>query len=192
MTGKSHVTIGVVTYASIWVHAIGSISAPNLGGTHSALALPVALSFVLLGSLLPDIDHPEGSLANEEVIGIPILKPLSLLIGAIFGHRGITHSILALVGVIALGQAPMLPWAWANLGWLIGWGYAFHLIADALTKQGIPLFWPLPMTVGFPPMRSLRFRTGTWREGFTVSVLTLACVANAVAPYLPQLTSTGQ
>lgn len=188
MTGKSHVTVGVVTYASVWAHPLGVVSAPLLGGAHSALALPVALALVLLGSLLPDIDHPEGSLANEEVIGLPVLKPLAWLIGTIFGHRGVTHSLLALAAVIALGEAPMLPWAWANLGWLIGWGYASHLVADAMTKQGVPLLWPLPLHVGLPPFRSLRFRTGTWREGFTVAVLTLLCVANVVGRYLPWTT----
>lgn len=192
MTGKSHATIGVVTYASVWANALGALHAPVLGGTHSVLALPVALSLVLLGALLPDIDHPESSLANEEVIGIPVLKPLAWLIGRVFGHRGITHSLVALVAVIALGQAPMLPWAWANLGWLIGWGYASHLVADALTKQGIPLFWPLPASVGFPPLRGLRFRTGTWREGFVVAALTLACLANALGPHLPRLTGPAQ
>ena len=35
--------------------------------------------------------------------------------------------------------------------------------------------------VGFPPLRQLRFTTGTWREGLIVGALTLACLANALA-----------
>src|SRR4051812_11343561 len=106
MTGKSHMTIGVVTYASLWAYPLGWVDVPLLVNTRSALALPVALALVLLGSLLPDLDHSEGRLANERILGIPVLKPLSWLIGAIFGHRGATHSLLALAGLVALGELP--------------------------------------------------------------------------------------
>ncbi len=184
MTGKSHVTIGLLTYTSLWAHSIGPFNAPLLGGTRSVLALPVALAIVALASLLPDLDHPEGRLANERVLGIPILKPFAWIIHAIFGHRGVTHSLLVLVGIVLLGNLPGLPWAWANLGLLVGWGYAFHLLADSLTKSGIPLLWPLDFRFGLPPIRSLRFATGSWREGFTVAFLTLACIANAVRYFL--------
>jgi membrane-bound metal-dependent hydrolase YbcI (DUF457 family) len=191
MTGKSHVTIGVVTYASLWAHPLGAIElpllarqfgpvgAPLLANTHSVLALPIALALVTLGALLPDLDHPDGRLANERVFGIPVLKPFAWLLGKIFGHRGATHSLLALAGLIALGEVSLLPWAWAHLGLIIGWGYAFHLLADMLTKRGVPLLWPLGWDFGFPPFRALRFTTGTWPEALIVAFLTLACFANA-------------
>jgi inner membrane protein len=118
-------------------------------------------------------------LANERFLGLPLLKPLSWLISAIFGHRGATHSLLALAGIVALGELPFLPWAWAHLGLLVGWGYAFHLLADGLTKSGVPLLWPLDLRFGFPPLRGLRFTTGTWREGLVVAFLSVACLANA-------------
>jgi inner membrane protein len=183
MTGKSHVTIGVVTYASLWLQPIERVGAPTLAGTGSALALPVALALVVLGSLLPDLDHDDGQLANARILGVPLLKPLSWLIGALFGHRGATHSALALGGLIALGELPFLPWAWANLGFLLGWGYAFHLLADALTKSGIPLLWPLDRRFGFPPFRALRFTTGTWPETLIVALLTVAGLANAARAF---------
>ena len=99
---------------------------------------------------------------------------------AVAFHRGPTHSLLALAALLLLGQWPGLPWAAGNFGWLLGWGFALHLAADALTKSGIPLFWPLRPRVGFPPVRQLRFTTGTWREGLIVGALTLACLANAL------------
>jgi membrane-bound metal-dependent hydrolase YbcI (DUF457 family) len=199
VTGKSHITIGLVTYASLWVQPLGPLHAPLLGGSSSVLALPVALAVVAFGSLLPDIDHPDSSLANEKVIGIPIFLPLAWVIGKVFGHRGVTHSLLAVAGLIALGQVSQLPWAslnfdwlraagealrfvWTdlNLGWLIVWGYAWHMAADALTRSGIPLFWPLPSRFGFPPIRALRFTTDTWPEYLVVVALAVACVANAL------------
>lgn len=182
MTGKSHLTIGVVTYASLWLHPLGPVRAPLLGGSALWAALPAALLAVAFGALLPDIDHPDGMLAHETVLGVPILKPFAWGIGAVFGHRGPTHSLLALLAILALGGWPALPWAALNLGWLVGWGYASHLAADALTKSGIPLFWPLRVRVGFPPLRALRFTTGTWPEGLIVGLLTIACLANAFGP----------
>lgn len=202
MTGKSHVTVGIVTYASLWVQPLGPLHAPLLGGSASLLALPVALAVVAFGSLLPDIDHPDSSLANEKVIGIPVFLPLAWLIGKFFGHRGVTHSLLAVAALVAIGQLSQLPWAalgpdwlraaggalrlvWAelNLGWLIVWGYVAHLAADALTRSGIPLFWPLPARFGFPPIRRLRFTTDTWPEYLVVLSLTLACCANALRQF---------
>ncbi|MFN8514844.1 MAG: metal-dependent hydrolase [Thermomicrobiales bacterium] len=199
MTGKSHMTIGLVTYASLWVQPLGPFHAPLLGGSRSLLAVPVALAIVAFGSLLPDIDHPDSSLANEKVIGLPIFLPFAWVIGKIFGHRGVTHSLLAVAGLIALGKVSQLPWealnldwlraagealryVWTdlNLGWLIVWGYAWHMAADALTRSGIPLFWPLPARFGIPPVRRLRFTTDTWPEYLYVTALAIACIGNAL------------
>ncbi len=204
MTGKSHVTIGVITYATLWIQPLGGINVPLLADTHSVIALPIALALVLLGSLLPDLDHRDGRLANERILGVPLLKPFAWLINKVFGHRGATHSLLALAGIVVIGELLFLPWIWAHLvgvfatigialsgdvplvpwrgahlGLLLGWGYAFHLLADGFTKAGVPLLWPLDNRFGIPPFRSLRFTTGTWREGLTVACLTIACLVNA-------------
>lgn len=186
MTGKSHLTIGVVTYASIWLQPLPFFHAPLLGNLSSPAVLPVALFLVAIGSLLPDLDHPDGRLANERLLGLPLLKPLAWLIHAIFGHRGATHSLLALAGIILAGELPFLPWAPLHLGFLLGWGYALHLVADGLTKSGVPLLWPLEYRAGFPPSRRLRFTTGTWREGVVVFFLILACSANVLERFWRQ------
>lgn len=184
MTGKSHLTIGLVTYAAVWARPLGAFGAPPFGGSPTAATLPVALLAVALGALLPDIDHPSGAIAREEVAGVAVFKPFAWGIGAVFGHRGPTHSLLALAALLALGQWPAAPWAWLNLGWLVGWGYATHLAADALTKSGVPLFWPLAARFGLPPVRRLRFVTGTWREGLIVGLLALTCFLYAIQPWL--------
>jgi inner membrane protein len=184
VTGKSHLTIGVVTYVSVWLGPLGPVMAPLFGGSRAALALPAAGLLVAFGALLPDIDHPRGALAQEEIAGVPVFKPLAWGIGTLFGHRGPTHSLLALAVVILFGQWPWAPWERANIGWLIGWGYASHLAADALTKSGVPLFWPLAARFGFPPVRALRLVTGSWREGVVVWLLTLACLLNVARPFL--------
>jgi inner membrane protein len=180
MKGKSHVTIGIVTSASVWAQPLGPLHAPLLADSPAPQGLLVGLLVVALGSLLPDIDHAEGTLARERVAGVPVFKLVAWGVGAVFGHRGPTHSLLALAALLLLGEFPWAPWAFANLGWLLGWGYALHLAADSLTKAGIPLFWPLPARFGLPPWRRLRLTTGSWREGVTVLALMIACIANAV------------
>lgn len=180
MKGTSHLTVGLATYASLWVHPTGPLAPPLFAGVSSLAVLPVALAVVALGSLLPDLDHTHGMLAGERVVGVRPLRPLAWTIGTVFGHRGPTHSLLALLGVLVLGQWWGFPWAWLNLGWLLGWGYALHLVADALTRAGVPLFWPLPARVGVPPVRRLRFTNGSWREGLIVGVVVLVCLLRLV------------
>jgi inner membrane protein len=184
VTGKSHLTIGLVTYASVWARPLGSFAAPLFASTTELPALPVALVLVALGALLPDIDHRRGALARERVAGVRVFSPVAWGVATVFGHRGPTHSALALAAIVALGQWPGAPWTWLGVGWLLGWGYALHLAADALTKSGVPLFWPLGARFGLPPARRLRFATGSWREGLLVGLLTLACFLNAARPWL--------
>jgi inner membrane protein len=89
---------------------------------------------VLLGSLLPDIDTYNSKLGRK----VPLL---SVLIKVIFGHRGITHSLLfvALVGIVS---SLLL----ANFSWLFVLGLTLgtlsHITGDFLTKSGVPLLAP--------------------------------------------------
>jgi len=47
-------------------------------------------------------------------------------------------------------------------------GYLSHLVADSLTKEGLPLFFPLKFKIGFPPIKSLRITTDSWVEKYLV------------------------
>jgi membrane-bound metal-dependent hydrolase YbcI (DUF457 family) len=235
VTGNSHVTVGVMTYAALWAlplgpvrlpgsyavspipgappigpvsAAIGPFGVPLLADVHSFPGLLIALLLVGFGALLPDVDHPEGRLVNSRFFGIEFFQIFPWLLASIafiyklltlpvtvvfkiagirlrghgfranFGHRGITHSLLALGSLVALGELPLFPWHWLHLGLLIGWGYASHLLADALTKQGVPLLWPLDRRFGFPPFRPLRLTTGTFTEYALVAALTVLCLIN--------------
>jgi membrane-bound metal-dependent hydrolase YbcI (DUF457 family) len=48
--------------------------------------------------------------------------------------------------------------------WAFMMGVASHLMADALTKEGVPFFFPIPIKLGFPPIKFLRITTGEWVE----------------------------
>lgn len=109
--------------ASWWVVALAT-GQPITGFNTLAAAL---------GGLLPDIDHPESVIGRRvRIISVPL--------ASIFGHRGFTHSLLAvaLIGAIAVhltlqGQSLLLP---------ICVGYLSHLLGDALSASGVPLLHP--------------------------------------------------
>lgn len=119
MMAGSHVVMG----AALWV-AVAKLSGQNP-------AEPQALAAAALGALLPDIDHPQ-SWAGRKVRVISV--PLSLLVG----HRGITHSLLAVVAGLALLATMTTQWMVAP----VVVGYLSHLAADGLTPSGVPLLWP--------------------------------------------------
>lgn len=239
MIGRSHLIVGVATYATIWCHPLGPLRAPRFPGTHdlpellaggsplawatSLAGLGIALLAVAIGALLPDLDEPDSRLANERVLGVRVLRPFATFMGATFGHRQATHSLLALAAVVVVGEFPLFAQlvaalgAWAggqllplaeprlgaetiallggswqflllvlerlsllHLGLIFGWGFASHLLADMLTKWGVPLLWPLGWDFGLPPFRSLRISTGTGQEAAYVTALILAAIFNAL------------
>ncbi|OGM58755.1 hypothetical protein A3A50_03140 [Candidatus Woesebacteria bacterium RIFCSPLOWO2_01_FULL_38_20] len=47
-------------------------------------------------------------------------------------------------------------------------GFISHLLADSLTKEGLPLFFPFSFKLGMPPISALRITTGSWAENFIV------------------------
>ncbi|MDK2932792.1 MAG: inner membrane protein [Clostridiales bacterium] len=88
---------------------------------------PLSLYFILggiIGSFLPDCDIATA--------------PAGWFIPAwIFvKHRTITHSVLAVIVISAIAYIIN-----RDFGSGIFIGYALHLIADAMTKMGLPYFW---------------------------------------------------
>nr|VUD22457.1 membrane protein [Salmonella sp. NCTC 7297] len=87
--------------------------------------------------LLPDIDHPKSFLGQR-------LKWVSKPIARAFGHRGFTHSLLAVFALLATFYLKV-PDTWiipadALQGMVLG--YLSHIVADMLTPAGVPLLWP--------------------------------------------------
>jgi inner membrane protein len=130
--------------------AAGAASALALSNLLHAPATQTTMFLAggVLGGLLPDIDHPASSLGRR-------VLPLSMMLAAIFGHRGITHSLIAAV-VVSLA-------AWYSLHGLdwrpghsapfvlgLSAGYLSHLLADWLTNTGVPLLWPMKRRFAAP------------------------------------------
>ncbi|MCU9923303.1 metal-dependent hydrolase [Aeromonas caviae] len=124
--------------------------------------VPMALA----SALLPDLDHPRSLLGRQ----LPwISGPLSRL----FGHRGFTHSLLAVgMGVWGLAQveAPWLLSGAVKDALIVG--YLSHLLGDWLTPMGIPLLWPWRQRFRLPglPLKS----GGGYERAFCLLTLALA------------------
>ncbi|ABO49380.1 membrane-bound metal-dependent hydrolase [Desulforamulus reducens MI-1] len=128
---------------------------------------PVLLAVAGVGSLLPDLDHPNSWIGNK----IPVLPTITR---GILGHRGALHSLAA---TLALGLLLGLFWG-KNLGIAVAAGYLAHLVGDMFTRSGVPLLWPLPIMVKLPLVR-----TGSILERFVVfPVMILGLVYWAVWP----------
>ncbi|TKI05602.1 metal-dependent hydrolase [Martelella alba] len=105
----------------------------------------------LLTCLLPDIDHPQSFLGQR-------LRWLSTPIARLFGHRGFTHSLLAIVAGVALFGLKFEPNRLIPLDALHGMiiGYLSHIFADMLTPAGVPLLWPCRWRFRLPIIVSVK------------------------------------
>lgn len=133
----------------------------------------VAGMAVFLGGLAPDLDEPSSALWQRLPAGAGTI--LGRIVAPVFGsHRFISHS---LVGLWLYGMLAKIMLAWMAtfvlvdmtiVWWAFMLGLGSHLVADALTKEGIPLLWPIPIKFGFPPLTMIRVKTGEWMEKLVV------------------------
>lgn len=89
------------------------------------------VSGLLLGSVLPDIDETKSWVGRRS-------QGIAFWVKLLFGHRGITHSGIAIAlcfYVIIAGYHPFLT--------ALCFGAASHIIADLFSRGGIPLLYPL-------------------------------------------------
>lgn len=126
----------------------------------------------LLTALLPDIDHPKSVLGQR-------LRWLSAPIARLFGHRGFTHSFLAIAAGVFFIQT-RLPPNWpipTDVYHAMIVGYLSHILADMLTPSGVPLLWPCRWRFRLPLLNSQK---GNQLERF----LCIACIGFSL--YQPQ------
>lgn len=126
MTGKTHFAMGIFSGLILYRYLALDMNSAALVGAAA------------IGALLPDLDAPASTLGRL----LPI-NPFSAL-----RHRGIMHSASILILGAALWYYNQQP-LW---GIFILAGYASHLLGDALTKQGIPFFYPIPLKLRLSPL----------------------------------------
>jgi membrane-bound metal-dependent hydrolase YbcI (DUF457 family) len=123
---------------------------PLLTHTLAALAVlfwsrrPFDLTMVVavaVAANLADVDTAYSHIGR-------LLYPLARLIERRFGHRTVTHSLLA-VGLLTAVSHALGGGFFFSLPWLWPWvpvAYASHLLVDMIAggKTGVPLLWPNP------------------------------------------------
>jgi len=137
--GHSHALIGL--------GAAVAINAAHPYIPHGLLPVAGCLTLSVIGGLLPDIDAPRSEISEK--VGC-----LGWFIRLFIKHRGPTHEpIVAVLLLVLCWRTPYL--------FALALGYASHLLADGLTKEGLPLFhrWRLHLLPKFA-----RFTTGTLPE----------------------------
>lgn len=160
MNYQAHRIGGVCTATVVSTLAYQS----TIGEVGTYVAIGLAMIGGSVGGLLPDIDHPTSRVGKR-------LSSISKIINTLFGHRGFTHSILAvllfayslfiltsIIPEVLIGF--YLPFA---LGLIVG--YASHLLLDMMTVSGIPLLYPFSKQ----SFRIAKFRTG--QDDLLVSIL---------------------
>jgi len=95
-------------------------------------------------------------------------RPFSTVVAAVLGHRGFTHSAMAVFGLVSLLVAAGYRHGTVSA---LAVGYLSHLAADMLTPRGLRLAWPLRRTWSLPICR-----TGSPMEGAIVFLLACAIV----------------
>ena len=191
MLGHSHVVIAAATWGAVWwkpvVFGTAVLSAPLVAPGADFPPLVATLAAVSIGALLPDIDHPQALLAQWKPAGRggplglwrfvrPLVLP-ALVVRETFGHRGAMHSVAAGVVVCTVVEYVAQLVGVPSFGAALAWGYAAHLLADMLTRRGVPLLWPLTRRrVSFP--RPVTVRTGGFGEA-----IYLAATGAVVALY---------
>jgi inner membrane protein len=166
MTAPTHIVTGLAT-----VVVVGLVT----GMTPDA----VSLMAIVFGSLAPDIDGTgvitrPGTILRQLIGRGPanlldaVFEFISAVVNLLFGHRGFIHSPLLAFSIFGLGGYLSKPW----LEWF-GIGYATHLLGDALTVGGIPIWSPFSsQRVSLSDMR-----TGSRAEyAVAVGLLLFTCV----------------
>lgn len=164
MTGRTH------DLAAFTALTIVFISLPEIPEMSMATAI-AAFSANFIGGLFPDIDQPTSDLWDNFRLGPYVAK---VIVPALGGHRHISHSIF---GVCAIGFLSYHLLQFLStiilIDMYIVWctfmiGILSHIVMDMLTKDGVPLLWPLKWDFGIPPIKAFRIRSGKFMENYVI------------------------
>ena len=157
MTAKGHVLLA---------SAFGYIPLDSLSDLYSPLDLTLAFSFLIFGSLLPDIDEPKSYIGQRSFYISHFFKLMGLQ------HRTMTHWLITPV-LIAIFAYLIDDRFFSLIFFSLAFGMLAHDIGDLLTKGGIKgFFFPFfkNTKIGLLPY-AIRFQTFSTTEMFFNSLL---------------------
>jgi inner membrane protein len=184
MTARTH---DIIAFASLM-----SVAAYFPPGELNVMTGSAAIVGNVVGALVPDMDQATNRLWD--------LLPVGNFFGNIFRnlmlhHRTISHSILGgfiFYKLLNFAVPKFLNPAYVNANIVVASimiGFISHVAADMVTKEGVPLFFPLPFKIGFPPFEALRITTGKFVEKFIVFPGVIAYIVWLVANKKEELLS---
>jgi membrane-bound metal-dependent hydrolase YbcI (DUF457 family) len=177
MTGRTHDLAAFTTLTAVLAYE------PLMKLSLATAA--VALAANMIGGVAPDLDQSTASFWKR----VPAGSLLGHIVDPLLGpHRMISHSLVGM-GLIGWGLKFLLAYMHTFLlvdmtviWWAFMLGYASHLVMDSLTKEGVPWFFPIPIRLGFSPVKKFRVTTGGLIETLVVFPSLLA--ANAYLIYM--------
>lgn len=169
-----------------------------MGTTHAVFALlcyyiiaclaglpfdaPVVLTFLIVGSLLPDIDHPRSFLSRQPYL----FKRTSRGVSNFVTHRGIVHSLLAVLIAAAVVWVIAMFYHWETLAVACFFlGFVSHLSADSLNPTGIKWLQPFNKAKVKDGIR-----TGSATEKLFFSLTVVIILIILYLEYFPEITSS--
>lgn len=181
MRGYTHALVGATTV----VAANGMV---NFIQPHPVNSIPtgvvICLAAAVLGALAPDIDTEEDSMIKRELGLGGVIASFGLRLCGV-QHRGLTHYGIVALLVTLLGWVFWSKFGYGDVGLAFGLGYLSHVaIADAMTKHGVPLLWPLPGQFHLLP-KPFRIKTGGPVETLifiVVGMTFIALLPNTIPP----------
>jgi len=163
MTARTH---DIIAFASLLSLAI--YHPPNELNIATAC---IAIVGSVVGSLIPDMDQASNRLWDLLPAGNILGKFLRKLM---LQHRTISHSILGIYlfyqilnfVIPKLFNPNFVNFQIVVISIMIG--IISHVLADMLTKEGVPLLFPIPFKIGIPPFEFLRITSGKFTENFII------------------------
>jgi inner membrane protein len=137
--------------------------------------LNIYLLMAAVGSILPDVDHPKAYISKSHWL----LHGGAHLIEVVAHHRGVTHSLLALVILTAAVYGGLSYFSQdTTLALPFALGILSHLIADSLNPTGVKWLQPFSQWTAKMDKKMLflrlRINTGSLSErllGVTLGLL---------------------
>jgi inner membrane protein len=169
MMGHTHAALGFLA---------GAAYATTIPG-HDVQIVATAGLIAAVAAIVPDIDHPQGSIRQKMGVFSGLLNWLP--------HRGATHTLAALfVWGLLCFILLMLDGSYRpEILVILVLGYASHLAADMATKSGIPLMLPISDKRWYLLPKGLRIRTSG-----AIEQLFAALVVGGIALYVPVIPAT--
>ena len=131
LMGLTHVVFDLFLFLLFWRY--GLVGFDESSG--------VVLGVLIVGSVLPDLDHPVGLLYS--LFGVP--RWLRRGVGRVVGQRGFLHTVWMATLVLVLGY--LVFGVVLGFGFVAGFGlfvgFLGHLILDSLTVRGVAWLSPL-------------------------------------------------